>query len=134
MTEILQTQWVSAEYPFGKPGEERFPALSCRLSPHPAKKKEIKKLHTNAQRRQVTDKIMTYETLYLIYLFMSYLHICRVCGLEQCPLHLALSSVQWRVEYRWHRNEARWCPRRCFCFTQSTNLFVLAEFQNIRTM
>lgn len=38
VTDILQMQCIYAEYPLGKPGEEKLPLLSCRLSPHPVHK------------------------------------------------------------------------------------------------
>ncbi len=42
VTDILHIQWRYAAYPLGNPGEEKFPVLSWRLSPHPVHKPESK--------------------------------------------------------------------------------------------
>lgn len=45
----------------------------------------------------------------------TYLHICRVCGPEQCPPCWVGSSVRWTAGPRWRHTGVEWCPGQFLC-------------------
>lgn len=63
VTDILHMQLLYAAYPFGNPGEEKFPVLSWRLSPHPVNKPERSHIETNTQMPDLETGLSEWKTV-----------------------------------------------------------------------